>query len=388
MEEAASLKRWRSRVRAVMATLPAGADDAYPLDAVRRLLALGVQRVPFDAALGGEGLGVRGLAAVLEEMAAVDGSLAAIVMGMYSANALLAQCATAQQREAALAPLLAGDGLAAVAVTEPGAGTDVAAVRTTCGQLPGGTWRLDGEKAFISNTGHDLWRLTIVLARGPAADRHTAFLVPTAAPGLTVERSRATIGWRRVGVHDLRLSGVVLPDESRLGAVGEGLRLALTAFDRGRVAVAALASGLCRGAWQDADAYARQRHTFGEPLIAHQAVADEVVAVWRLYGRAHLATTQAAEAADRGLPLGPWAALAKWEATDAAVQAARLGAQVLGGRGLLQGTKAAARWGDAKTLEVVEGTTEALALVLRRRLQKEGLPAASGDEGGTTDADS
>jgi short/branched chain acyl-CoA dehydrogenase len=380
MEEAASCKRWRSRVRAVMATLPAVADDAYPLDAVRRLLALGVQRVPFDATLGGEGLGVRGLAAVLEEMAAVDGSLAAIAMGMYSANALLAQCATAQQREAALAPLLAGDGLAAVAVTEPEAGTDVAAVRTTCRQRPDGTWRLDGEKAFISNTGHDLWRLTIVLARGPAADRHTAFLVPTATPGLTVERSRATIGWRRVGVHDLRLSGVVLPDE--------GLRLVLAAFDRGRVAVAALASGLCRGAWQDADAYARERHTFGEPLIAHQAVADELVALWRLYGRAHLATTQAAEAADRGLPLGPWAALAKWEATDAAVQAARLGAQVLGGRGLLQGTKAAARWDDAKTLEVVEGTTEALALVLRRRLQKDGLPAASGDEGGTTDADS
>lgn len=381
MDEAQALEGWRRRVRAAVNVTASDAGDDYPLDAVRRLLALGVQRIPFSAALGGEALGMRGLVAVLEDLAAVDGSLAAIVMGIYSANSFLAANATPEQLRSTLAPLLAGDGLAAVAITEPEAGTDVAAIDTTCRQLDDGTWRLDGQKVFISNTGHELWRLSIVLARGPMADRFTAFLVPADAAGLTVERSRATIGWSRVGIHDLRLNGVLVRDQDRLGEPGEGLRIALGAFDRGRVAVAALACGLCRGAWEEADTYARRRHSFGDSLIAHQAVADHLVTLWRLYTHARLVTKQAAEAADAGLSLGPWAALAKWEATDAGVQAARLAVQILGSRGLLKDGKAAARWGDAKTLEIVEGTTEVQALVLRRLLQKEGLPATPGEKG-------
>ena len=135
MVTAEALAAWRRRVRAAL-DLPVSPDDqSYPLESVRRLLALGVQRIPFGPELGGEGLGMRGLVAVLEDLAAWDGSLAAIAMGMYSANAFLASYGTAEQQRATLAPLLAGEGLAAVAVTEPDAGTDVAAIRTTCRQL-------------------------------------------------------------------------------------------------------------------------------------------------------------------------------------------------------------------------------------------------------------
>lgn len=374
----AALEEWRRRIREAVGA--AAGDGGYPLEAVRRLLALGVQRIPFDPTVGGEGLGLRGFTAVLEDIAAVDGSLAAVVMGAYSAGAFLASAATPEQRRALLAPLLAGEGMYAVAVTEPEAGTDVAAIRTRCRRLPDGTWRLDGRKAFISNTGHELWRGAVVLARGPDPDRHTAFLVPADAPGFSLGPVRDTIGWSRVGVHDLVLDGVVVADERRLGEPGKGMGLALATFDRGRVAVASLACGLCRAAWEEADAYARRRHSFGDPLVAHEAVADHVLRLWRLYNRARLVTRQAAEAADAGLPLAVWAALAKWEATDAAVEAARLGGQVMGGRGLLRGTGAAARWGDAKVLEIVEGTTEALTLVLRRRLRWEGLAAAPEEE--------
>ena len=386
MEKAKTLATWRRRVRSEVDLSGFSAGDGYPLDAVRRLLDLGVQRVPFGVSLGGAGLGMHGLVAILEDLAAMDGSLAAIVMGIYSANALLAAGSTPAQRQKWLAPLLAGEGLAAVAVTEPGAGTDAAAIRTTCRQLSDGSWRLDGKKVFISNTGHALWRLTMVLARGPMPDRHTAFLVPADAQGLTVDGSRATIGWARVGVHDLALNGVLVADCNRLGEPGEGLHLFLDAFDHGRVAAAALATGLARGAWQEADSYARRRHSFGDPLIAHQAVADHLVTLWRLYTRARLVTEQAALAADAGHDLGPWAALAKWEATDAAVQAARLAVQTLGSYGLLTGGRAASLWGDAKTLEIVEGTTEVQMLVLRRRLQKGGLPTqpSEDEEGGPT----
>jgi len=381
MDDAARLDGWQARVRA--AVHPTGDDaDGYPLEAVGGLLALGVQRVPFPAEMGGEGLGLRGLVAVLEELGAIDGSLAAIAMGTYSANAFIAACATPAQRRDLLGPLLAGEGLAAVAVTEPEAGTDAAAIRTACRQLPDGSWRLDGEKAFISNTGHPLWLHTVIVARGPGDDEHTAFLVPSGAPGLRVGPTRSTIGWARVGVHDLRLDGVVVPDACRLGPVGGGLRAALGAFDRGRVAVAALACGLCRAAWEEADGHARRRSSFGQPLIGHDAVADHLVTLWRLYTRARLVTGAAADAADSGRALGPWAALAKWEATDAAVQAARLAVQTLGGRGLLRAGRAAALWGDAKTLEIVEGTTEVQALVLRRRLRERGLPAVPEPEGG------
>lgn len=381
MDQGERLATWRLRVGAALARPSPAAGDAYPVDAVHHLLALGVQRIPFGPEMGGEGLGMRGLVAILEDLAAVDGSLAAIVMGMYSANAFLAASASVEQRRTVLGPLLAGEGLAAVAVTEPDGGTDVAAIATTCQMRRDGTWRLNGRKAFISNTGHPLWRLTIVLASGPERGGHTVFLVPSDAPGLTVGSARATIGWRRVGVHDLALDGVSLPDACRLGEAGGGLRLALQAFERGRVAVAALATGLCRGAWQEAEAYARVRRTFGEPLVAHQAVADHLVDLWRLYTRGRLVTDQAAQTLDAGLDRGPWAALAKWEATDAAVHAARLSAQTLGGHGLLVGSRAAERWADAKTLEVVEGSTEVQALVLRRLLQRVGLPARPGEEG-------
>ena len=376
-----ALARWRTQVREAVGLGGQQVRDGYPLETVRRLLALGVQRIPFSAALGGEGLGVRGLAAVLEDLAAEDGSLAAIVMGLYSANAFLAAEATPSQRQGALASLLAGDGLAAVAVTEPEAGTDVGSIRTTCRQLGDGRWRLEGRKAFISNTGHPLWRFTIVLAQGPMADRHTAFLVPHDAPGLTVAESRATIGWSRVGVHDLELNGVIVRDSDRMGEPGEGLPLALAEFDRGRVAVAALATGLCRGAWEVSLAHARQRQSFGQPLIAHQAVADHLVTLWRLYTRARLVTELAADALDAARDFKPWAALAKWEATDAAVAAARLAVQTLGARGLLQGSRGATLWADAKTLEIVEGTTEVQTMVLRRRLQQAGLPVVPSPEG-------
>lgn len=371
--EKKAVRDWRRRVRAFLRDLDVP-GDGYPTDAVRGLLALGVQRVSIDAALGGEGLGLRGAAAVLEELATYDGSLGAAVMGIYSANAFVTLGATPEQRRTWLDPLLAGEGVAAVAVTEPQAGTDLGALATTCRQAGDGRWRLDGRKAFISNTGHELWRLTIVLAQGPEAKGHTAFLVPPDTPGFAVDRARSTIGWSRVGVHDLTLDGVVVPDAQRLGPPGQGLRLALAAFDRGRVAVAALACGLCRAAFEDADAYTRRRETFGAPLVDHDAVADHLVTLWRLYTRARLVTGEAADVGDAGLPLGVWAAVAKLEATSAAVQAARLGVQILGSRGLLRDGRAAARWGDAKTLEVVEGTTEVQALVLRRQLRKGGLP--------------
>ena len=341
-------------------------ESGYPLGAVAHLLALGVARLPFPAALGGEGLGLLGLVAVLEELGAVDGSLGAIVMGTFSANALLAASATPAQRRAFLAPLLAGEGVAAVAVTEAGAGTDVASIQTTCSRLDDGGWRLDGAKVFISNTGHPLWRLTLVLAAGPSAGRHTLFLVPSAVAGLRAEPTATTIGWSRSGLHDLRLEGVTVPDAYRLGPPDAGLALVLSAFERGRVAVGALAAGLCRAAWEDADGHARRRRSFGVPLFDHDAVADHVVELWQLYERARLVTEEAAAAADRGLPLAPWAALAKREATDVAVQAARLALEVRGASGLVVGSRTARMWGDAKALEIVEGTSEAQALVLRR----------------------
>ncbi|MCY0884620.1 MAG: acyl-CoA dehydrogenase family protein [Firmicutes bacterium] len=387
MQEAEVLARWRHRVRDTLSRLPAPpAGDDYPVEAVTRLLALGIQRIPFAAALGGEGLGLRGFTAVLEDVAAVDASLAAVFMASYSAAALLAAAGTPEQQAAWLTPLLAGQGLAAMAVSEAGAGSDVAAIRTTCRRLNDGRWRLDGSKAFITNTGHPLWRWSVVLARGPQPDRHTVFVVPADAAGLTVDRRRATLGWNRAGIHDLRLDGVVVPDANRLGPAGEGLRQVLAAFDRGRIAVAALGAGLCRGAWEQATAHARSRHTFGRPLIAHQAVADHLVQLWRLYTRARLLTGQAAAVADRGETPGAWAALAKWEAAEAAVEAARLAIQVRGGAGLLRGDPVAALWGDAKTLEIVEGTNEVQAWVLRRYVQGDGLPAAPG-EGGARHAD-
>ena len=376
-----ALAQWRTRVRDVVSLGGQDASDGYPLKAVRRILDMGVQRIPFSRALGGEGLRMRGLAAVWEDVAAVDGSLAAIVMGLYSANAFLAASATPHQQQGALASLIAGEGIAAVAVTEPEAGTDVGSIHTTCRQRGDGAWQLDGRKVFISNTGHPLWRFTIILAQGPTADRQTAFLVPHDAQGLTVAQSRATIGWSRVGVHDLELNGVIVWDSNRVGEPGGGLPLALAAFDRGRVAVAALATGLCRGAWEVSLAHARQRQSFGQTLITHQAVADHLVTLWRLYNRARLTTEMAADALDASGDFAPWAALAKWEATDAAVQAARLAVQIMGARGLVQGSRAASLWGDAKTLEIVEGTTEVQAMVLRRRLQRAGLPVDPFPEG-------
>lgn len=162
-----TLARWRTEIRNVISDLAQGCEEAYPVEAVRHLLALGVQRLSLDPGVGGEGLGMRGLAVVLEDLAAVDGSLAAIIMGTDGANAFLAANGTPSQRQGPLTALLAGEGVAAMAVTEPEAGTDVSAIRTACRRLEDGRWRLDGRKAFISNTGHPLWRFAIVLAKGP-----------------------------------------------------------------------------------------------------------------------------------------------------------------------------------------------------------------------------
>ncbi|HLU29342.1 MAG TPA: acyl-CoA dehydrogenase family protein [Glycomyces sp.] len=339
----------------------------FPADLVRELGKLGVFGVTLPEEHGGAEAGLLMLCLALEEIARVDSSVAVTVEASVTLGAeAIAKFGTEEQRRRWLPSLAAGEGLCAFALTEPSGGTDAGRTDTRA-RLEGGEWVIDGAKCFITNAGTSMTDLVIATAAtGP--DEVSCIAVEPGTPGMEIGPEYSKVGWRASDTRPVYFDGCRVPAENLVGERGRGFAHFLELLDSGRVALAALATGMAQGCLDEALAHAKEREAFGRPIADNQSIAFMLADMRLRSHTARLAYLDAAERADAGEPFGTDAAIAKLYASQAAVENAREATQIFGGYGFMNETPVARAWRDCKILEIGEGTNEVQRMLIARSL--------------------
>jgi alkylation response protein AidB-like acyl-CoA dehydrogenase len=344
-------------------------DHHFPVDVVRQMGELGLFGIVFPEEYGGAGGDFASLCVAIEELGRVDQSMGITLSAGVGLGANpIYQFGTDDQKAQWLPDLVAGRALGGFGLTEPDGGSDAGATKTRA-VLDGGEWVIDGSKAFITNCGTEMTSLTTVTARTDAGI--SAFIVPAGTSGMIIEPAYHKLGWHASDTHGITLDGCRVPEANLLGTPGHGFRNFLTILDDGRIAISALALGCARAALEMSLEYAKERMAFGRPIGANQGLAFQLSDLAVQVENAHNLTYKAAWLKDQGRPIGQAAAMAKLYSTEAAMDAVRVGTQVLGGMGFMEETPMARFYRDAKILEIGEGTSEIQRLVIARNL---GLP--------------
>jgi alkylation response protein AidB-like acyl-CoA dehydrogenase len=342
-------------------------EETFPREVVAKLGGLGLLGITVPEALGGAGLGALAVAVVVEEVARYDGSLALTVAshnGLGTSHIL--KFGTDAQRERWIPALASGEKLAAWGLTEPGSGSDAAALRTTAVRR-GDRWVLNGTKTFI--TQGTVGGSFVVLAKTDpeqGAKGITAFVLEPGMPGFTQRAIHGKLGMRSSDTAELHLEDVEVPDANRLGEVGHGFLDTLQILDRGRITIGALAVGLGRGALEESRAYAKERQAFGKPIAEHQAIAFMIADMATELSAARLLVHRAAALCDARAPFGREASMAKLFASEAAMRATSKAIQIHGGYGYTRDYPVERYYRDAKLCEIGEGTSEVQRLVISR----------------------
>ena len=344
----------------------------FPYPIVKQMGEMGLFGLPFPEEYGGMGGDYFALCLALEELARADSSVAITLEAAVSLGAMpVFRYGTEEQKREWLPSLCSGEALGAFGLTEPGGGSDAGATRTTA-RLEDGEWVIDGTKAFITNSGTEITRLVTVTAvtGTPAGGRKeiSAILVPVPRPGFSASRKYSKVGWHASDTRELAFSGCRVPAENLLGERGRGYANFLSILDEGRIAIAALATGLAQACVDESVRYAREREAFGRKIGAYQAIQFKIA---DMQTRAHLSRLAYYDAAARmlaGRPFKREAAMAKLYSSDAAVTNAREATQVFGGYGFMNEFPVARHWRDAKILEIGEGTSEVQRILIARDL--------------------
>ena len=360
----------RAFAREVVAPGAIERDEAERFDRglVARMAELGLLAGPFPAAVGGAGLSALAWSVVVEEIAAADMALAVTLCVHVLHQNPIVRWGSEEQKARWLPALQAGEALGAFALTEPGAGSDAAALRTRAERLgpadaPAG-YRLTGTKVWISNAPEAeryLVFATLDPARGPAAI--TAFVVEKGTPGFRFGAHERKMGIRACPAAELVFDGVEVPAADRLAGEGEGYRVALSALGDSRIAIAAACTGLARAALERAASYLHERRAFGSEIADLQGLRFMVAEMARQVATARALTRAAAETRDRGASgaeVAAAASLAKWTASDAAMSVATDAVQLFGGAGYSRETGVERLMRDAKGAQIFEGTNQVL----------------------------
>jgi short-chain 2-methylacyl-CoA dehydrogenase len=361
--------------REVVAPVIAGHYERgeFPYDIVARMGKLGLFGLPFPEEYGGMGGDYFALCLALEELARVDSSVAITLEAAVSLGAMpIYRYGTEAQRRRWLPELCAGERLAAFGLTEPGGGSDIPGGMRTTARLEEGQWVVDGSKAFITNAGTSISSVVTVLAiTGRDEDGRkeiSSIIVPNGTAGFVPGPEYSKVGWCASDTRELSFSDCRVPAENLLGERGRGYAQFLQILDAGRVAIAALATGLAQGCVDECVRYARQREAFGRRLDQHQAIQ---FAIADMEVRAHTARLAWYDAAARlvaGQPIKKESAIAKLTASNAAMDNARAATQVFGGYGFMNEFPVARFYRDAKVLEIGEGTSEVQRMLIAREL--------------------
>jgi short-chain 2-methylacyl-CoA dehydrogenase len=365
----------------------------FPYDIVAQMGRMGLFGLPVSEEYGGMGGDYFALGLALEELARVDSSVAiTLEAGVGLGIMPIYRFGTDAQKRQWLPGLCSGERLSAFGLTEPGGGTDVAGAMKTRARLvqgegPGGTgggslpraegaagghWVIDGTKAFITNSGTSITAVVAVAAvtgtRQDGKPEISTILVPSGTPGFTVAPKYSKVGWACSDTHELSFDGCRVPEANLLGERGRGYAQFLRTLDEGRVAIAALATGLAQGCVDESLAYVRDRSAFGGPIGRFQALQFKIADMEVRTHNARLAWYHAAAKMLAGEPFKKEAAIAKLTASNAAMDNARDATQIFGGYGFMNEFAVGRFYRDAKILEVGEGTSEVQRMLIAREL--------------------
>ena len=345
---------------------------AFPYPIVASMGRMGLFGLPYPSEYGGMDGDYLALCIALEELARVDSSVAITLEAGVSLGSMpLFRFGTGEQKERWLPELCRGERLAAFGLTEPDGGSDAGAVSTRAGR-DADSWVLNGAKSFITNSGTDITSLITVMAvTGRNAEGKaelSSVLVPAGNAGLTVEPGYSKVGWCASDTHGLVFDNCRVPRENLLGERGRGYPQFLRILDEGRIAIAALATGLAQGCVDECLRYVRERSAFGRKIGAYQAIQFKIADMEARAHVARLAWRHAAGLLLAGRPFKKEAAIAKLTASETAVANAREAAQIFGGYGFMNEYPVGRFYRDAKILEIGEGTSEVQRLLIARSL--------------------
>lgn len=354
---------------AQMAVAPIAAEidraHRFPEELIPQLAELNLLGVPYPEEVGGAGADNLSYVLVIEELARVCASTAVVVSAHTSLGTWpIYQFGTEAQKEKYLSKLASGEWLGAFALTEPGAGTDAAAGKTTA-VLEGDEWVLNGSKIFITNGGYaDVYVVTAMTDPSKGTKGISAFIVDKNAPGFTVGEKEHKLGIKASSTTPLYFSDCRIPKDAILGEPGQGFKIAMQTLDGGRIGIAAQALGIAQGALDAAVKYAKERVQFGKPIANQQAIQWMIADMATQIDAARFLVYRAAWNKDNGLPYSKEAAMAKLYASEAASFAANKAIQIHGGYGYTENYPVERALRDAKITEIYEGTSEVQRMVI------------------------
>ena len=348
------------------------AEEEFPREQFRQLGQLGLLSLPYPERFGGADLPYEIYLQVLEELASTWASVAVGVSVHVMSCYPLATFGTDAQRERYLPAMLGGDLLGAYCLSEPHAGSDPAAMRATATANPDGSWTVDGTKAWVTHGGVADYYTVFARSGGPGSGSRgiSCFHVPATTPGLSFGRPEHKMGMTSSPTANVILDGVVVPADALIGGEGQGLTIALSALDSGRLGIAASAVGLAQGALDAAVAYAKERQTFGKAIIDHQGLGFLLADMAAAVDSARATMLDAARRRDAGRPFGRAASIAKLVATDNAMKVTTDAVQVFGGYGYTREVPVERYMRDAKIMQIFEGTNQIQRLVISRFLAR------------------
>jgi alkylation response protein AidB-like acyl-CoA dehydrogenase len=343
-----------------------------PTELIREMGALGFMGIDVPEHYGGSGLDRLTYMLVVEEINRACASTGVVLCTHVSlAIEPILRWGTESQKDKWLPDMASGAKIGCFALSEPGSGSDAAAMRTSV-RRDGEHFVINGTKNFITNG--SLADIAIVFAQSDPKLKHKgigAFVVEKGTPGFSVGKLERKLGIRGSDTAQLLFQDCRVPAAHLLGSIGDGFKIALSTLDGGRISIAAQAVGIARACLEDALAYAKEREAFGKKIADFQAIQWKLADMSTEIDAARLLTWKAATLKDQGAPHILEAAEAKLFASDIAVKAARDCVQIFGGYGYLADFPAERHYRDAKITEIYEGTTEIMKLVIAEEILRE-----------------
>jgi len=343
--------------------------EIFPRNLVNQMAELGLMGIPIPEELGGGGMDTVAYAAAVMELARADASVAITMAAHTSLGTMpIVIAGNEEQRKKYVPALASGEMIGAFGLTEPGAGSDAGATKTTAVKK-GNDYVINGGKIFITNAGEaGLINITSRIIENGEDLGIGAFIVPTDTPGFKLGPKEKKMGWRASDTRQLFFEDMVIPAENMLGTPGKGFKTFLKTLTGGRISVAALSVGTALGAYERALKYSTERKAFGKEIHEFQAVGNKLADMATEIEAAKLLTFHAAWMKDQGKNIIKEGAMAKLFASETAMKTTTEAIQILGGYGYVKEYDVERYFRDAKILEIGEGTSEIQRLIIAKNI--------------------
>lgn len=344
-------------------------SESFPTALVNQMAELGLMGIPIPEELGGAGMDTVAYAAAVMEIARADASVA-ITMAAHTSlgTSPILIAGTEAQKKKFIPPLASGEIIGAFGLTEPEAGSDAGATKTTAVKK-GDEYVINGGKIFITNAGEaGILNFTSRIIKDGQDLGVGAFIVPTDSEGMRLGPKEKKMGWRASDTRQIFFEDMVVPAENMLSTPGKGFKTFLKTLTGGRISVAALSVGTALGAYERALNYATERKAFGKEIHEFQAVGNKLADMTTEIEAAKLLTFHAAWKKDQGMEIIKEAAMAKLFASETAMRTTTEAIQVLGGYGYVKEYDVERFFRDAKILEIGEGTSEIQRLIITKKI--------------------